>query len=743
MHSNFARLFVISFGMICTVFAPHVVRAQNVSARPYIAARADSLSAGGDTARAYALLDSALHRDAKNAAGWLQFGLLNWNMAKAKRNAQYISDPRIIRLLIGADTALRLATKLAPDSARYWLALSKFNLTSGVSTLRFAATSEVSNAFDAATKAGDSVQLAIAADEVGMATWRRYDASANRALTFDRQKIQLSSANNWQRDKARSYVESFTRKIEPPTGNSEYLQALAKFTTAISVDPTNLRFSRHVFMALGERNRWHEMRELGVQRSKRFPLDYQSWLARGLASHRLNDEQSAKIAFDSALTLMDDADRARFTRFTRILRPRPLKNTDGQIGDTSGYAKLPAPQQRGLEAMYWMMSDPLALTTENEYQLEFYARVAYADFRWTNEDFDLLGADTDRGDVHVRYGPPDVELTVSGTTSGLEGGVSLVWMYNNGLVFFFDLPPGFGTARFAFADQDNVEQAKNAVPVAWDNVPSTRLLDTIAIRVARFRSTSDSSDVVIAARIPFDSLVRGLGVTRAPVDVDIRLFDQFVRIRGVESEQTSVRPDSAIAPVMRTWTRRIGPGINVLRVEALQADSKRAARAITRLNPEVGTGFGMSDVLLGSTPTPSDASSVPKRWTDISMQPSVGEYVKGSSIGLLWEMYDLIAKDGQNKYRLAVTIERVNKGGAAGFAARVFDGLGKTLGRAQGGRDQLTISFDRTVPSANTLVEFLKLDLSDSPSGAYRLRVDVTDLANQRKTTRQTSFRIQ
>ncbi len=743
MHSNLRRLLVISLCLVGALFVPQVVIAQNAFSRQNMAARADSLASAGDTARAYALLDSALHRDAKNAAGWLQFGLLNWSMAKAKRNAQYISDQRTIRLLIGADTALRLATKLAPDSARYWLALSKFNLSSGVSTLRFAATSEVGNAFDAATKAGDSLLLAVAADEVGMATWRRYEAIANRALTFDRQKIQLSNANNWQRDKARSYVESFAKKIEPPTGNTDYANAFVKFAAALAVDPTNLRFSRHLFMALGERSRWHEMRELGIQRSKRFPFDYQSWLARGLASHRLNDEQGAKIAFDSAKALMDDTDRARFTRFTRILRPRPVKNADGQIGDTVGYAKLPAPQQRGLEAMYWMMSDPLALTSENEYQLEFYARVTFADFRWTNEDFDLLGADTDRGDVHVRYGPPDVELTVAGTTSGLDGGVSLVWMYNSGLVFFFDLPPGFGTARFAFADHDNVEQVKNAVPVAWDNVPSTRLLDTIAIRVARFRSGSDSSDVVVAARIPFDSLVHGLGLTRAPIDVDIRLFDQFVRIRGIESEQTSVRPDSAIAPVMRTWTRRIGPGINVLRVEALQADSKRAARALTRLNPEVNTGFGMSDVLLGSTPTPNSASSAPKRWTDVSMQPGVGQYPTGSAIGLLWEMYDLVAKDGQNKYRLAVTIERISKGGAAGLAARLLDGLGKTLGRAQGGRDQLTISFDRTVASANTLVEFLKLDVSNSPSGAYRLRVDVTDLANQRKTSRQTSFRIQ
>ncbi len=717
-------------------------QAQPARASRDLAALADSIASAGDTTRAYALLDSALRKDPKNAAGWLQFGLLNWNMAKSKRSAQYISDKRTIRLLQGADTALRLATQFAPDSARYWLMLSKFNLTSGVSTMRFAATGEVGNAFDAATRTGDSLLLAIAADEVGMATWRRYESVAYRALTVDNQRIQLTSFNNWSRDKARDYVESFAKRIEPPTGNADFVNALEKFRIALHADPTNLRISRHVFMALGERGRWEEMRELAAQRARRYPLDYQSWLARGLASHRLNDEKGATAAFDSALALMDDTDRDRFTRFTRVLRPRPGAKADGQIGDTIGFAKLPPPQQRGLEAMYWMMTDPLSLTRENEHRLEFLSRVTYADFRWTNEDAELLGADTDRGDIHVRYGPPDLELTVPGTTAGTEGGTALVWMYKNGLVFFFDLPPGFGTARFAFSDRDNVEQMKSALPVTWDNIPSTKLLDTIPLRIARFRSGADSSDLVVAARIPLDSLVRGLDFTRAPVDMDIRVFDQFVRIRGVESEQISVRPDSARTPIAKSWTRRIGPGINVVRVEAQQSDSRRAARAVTRLDAVKGTGFGMSDILLGNAPAPREATVAPKRWRDVTMEPSVGSYAAGSPIGLVWEMYDLAERDGQNNYRLSIVVERASKGGVAFAAARLLDGLGRVVGRTKNERDRLTISFDRAVASASTLVEFLKLDLSNSPAGEYRLRVEVIDLQNQMKTSRQTEFRI-
>jgi len=734
-------------GMVSTLLliaaaAPAAGLAQSPTPTRSVAALADSIATVGDTTRAYALLDSALHRDKNNAAAWLQFGLLNWNMARGKRNANYISDQRALRLLQGADSALRLATQFAPDSARYWLALSKFNLTSGVSTMRFAASGQVSSAFDAATRTGDRQLLAVAADEVGIATWRRYEAIANRALTSDDQRVQLTSTNNWQRGKANDYINSFAKRIEPPTGAKDYANALEKFRTAFDADPTSLRVSRHLFMALGEHLRWEEIRELATARAKSYPHDYQSQLALGLALYRLNDDRHAQLAFDSALTLMDDSQRNRMTRFTRLLRPQAGKVANGSVADTAAFNKLAPDKQRGLEAMYWLMSDPLTLTAENEYQLEFLSRVTYADFRWTNEDFDLLGADTDRGDVFVRYGPPDHELTVGGTSTGGDGGTTLVWAYNNGNVFFFDLPPGFGTARYALNDRDNVDQIRNATPVTWDNVPATRIMDTIPVRITRFRGQGDSTTVLVAARIPLDSLVRELNFLRAPVDIDFRIYDQYVRVRGVESVQTTVRPDSTLSPAPHAWTRTLGPGLNVVRVEALQADSKRAARAMTRVNAEASTGFGMSDVLLGDAPKPNDSAIGAKRWTDLAISANTGSFAARTPIGMVWELYELAPRDGQNRYRMAVSVERVGKGGIAGLAARLLDGVGRSIGREQRGRDKLTISFDRTVAAANTLVEYLSLDLADSPAGEYRLRIDITDLVTQKATSRQTEFFI-
>lgn len=741
-----AFVLLLPASLAAHLLSSRALPAQSMAPRLSVAQIADSIATNGDTARAVALLDSAVRRDKRDAAAWHQLGLLQWNQARSARDPSFMKDPKKIRLLIAADTALRLATQLAPDSARYWLSLSRFNIQSGVSTMRFASSGQARDGMSAALRSGEPLLLAEAADMAGMAAWRSYDALANRGLPSGTSKVQLESNNNWNRKNARDYVNSIASKIEPPTGDNDHASALEYFARAVAADSSNLRYSRHLYMAYAERKKWQELATVAARRARQFPLDFQAQLALGLATHRLANEMGATRAFDSAFVLMDETEANRLKNLSRIMRPRARKELKGQIGDSASWSKLPSSQREGLEAMFWMMSDPLALTQENEFRLEFLARVVFADFRWTIDEMELRGADTDRGDVYVRYGPPDFEMTIPGSTTDnrtrLDGGVTLVWDYNNKLTFFFDLQPGFATGRVSLFDRNYVEALRDAVPVSFANVPAARLLDTIPIRITRFRSGADSSDAVIAAQVPIDSLVKSNALERVPVDIDLRIFDQFVKVRGMESDQSMFSRDSSNAPLDRVWTRRVGPGINVVRVEALQADSKRGARAMTRLDPTTNVGFGMSDVLLGSKPELRSGVALPSRWRDIAITPNAGSVARNSSVGLLWEMYDLVPRDGITQYRVAITVEREDRMGATGFAVRVLDNLGRAVGRAQQSRDRFTISFDRQAGALPVLVEYLSLDMTQAPAGGYRLQVEVTDLSNQKKTARTTEFRM-
>ena len=323
-----------------------------------ITRRADSIAVIGDSSRALAFLDSALRTQPTNAAAWHQFGMLHWAMAASGRRGGYIDDTRVINLLRGADSALRLATKFAPDSAQYWVTLGRFNLQSDVASMHFAASRQMENAYKAATRINDSLFMAMGADEIGSAIWRRYETTVNLAMPVNGGHVQLQTNARWRRGLAKDFLETFAKKIEPPTGTADYTAALARFREAEAIGPTNLRYSRHLFMALAERARWAELLTTANARAARSPFDAQARFAAGLALHRLGRDAQATAVFDSAMSMMDPVDRASLFRLTRVVPPVANALTGNRAGDSASMTMASLAQGDVLNQLYWLLSDP-------------------------------------------------------------------------------------------------------------------------------------------------------------------------------------------------------------------------------------------------------------------------------------------------------------------------------------------------------------------------------------------------
>jgi GWxTD domain-containing protein len=716
--------------------------------------RADSLVAIGKSASAVASLDSALHNSPGRAEHWFCYGLLHWRLAANMPKAAS-RDARTLGHLRAADSAFRLATQHAPDSAQYWVTLAQFGLRSDVSSARSAVLGQIENAVKAASKLKDSLLLGIASDELGMAIWRRHQQIANRALTKDGAHVQLSTNARWRRDRGTDYIATFATLIDPPTGESEYKAAFEHFTTAVTVSPTTSRYSRHLFMVLIERRRWAELLRLASDRAERFAFDPQARLAVGLSQHRLGRNALARAAYDSGLALMDDDDRTRLLRLTRILRPRPTGVTVAGIGDSVGFQRLSDPQKRAVEALYWTLNDPLVGTEENEYQLEFLSRVTSAEFSWSDENTGVHGVDTDRGDVFVRFGPPDVVMTVAGSSSVQQavdaagvmrmstnenGGATLIWSYNVGQTFFFDLSPAFGTARIPTTDLQFVSDVKDMSPVSWTNLGLLSRIDTMDVRVTRFRAGKDSTEIVVTAGIPLDTLLRGADITNPSVAVDFRVYDGYARTVGAASSLFALNSDTIASISTKSWVQTIGRGLNMVRVEAMQRDIGRAVRATLTAAADTSIGFGLSDVLL----TNSAKSEVfnATSWRTLGLKPSNGIYRSGSKIGIVWEIYELAAQQESNRYRVAITVARTKRKGAAAFAIRLLDRVGDVVRQSDAKSDKVILSFDRTARDLKTQVEFISLDGIGDYAGDFSLRIEVTDLFTERTSVRETSFRV-
>lgn len=710
------------------------------------------MAAAGNVDSALALFERTLRASPPAAEQWFRFGLLNWRLATSAPPR----DRRTIGYLRAADSALRLATQRAPDSAQYWLSLGRFSLGSEAALTRAASARQMEAALTAATKVNDSLLMAASADEVGLILWRRYEQVANRALTSDGQHIQLSNKARWRRDRGADYVATFAKRIEPPTGESEYARAFEHFRMAVAVGPTSTRFSRHLFMALAERQRWSELLRIATDRAAQFAFDPQARLAIGLAQHRLGRDTLAQIAYAGGLALLDDAERAHLLRLSRILRPNPAPGIRGGIGDSVAFSALPDGQKSAVETMYWKLNDPLVTTSENEYQLEFLSRVIQAEFAWSDESANLHGVDTDRGDIFVRFGPPDLVISVPGASSVQQyvddggimrmgtnenGGTTLIWSYKAGQTFFFDIATLFGSARLPVVDQQFVKDVKNANPVSWTNLGLVTRIDTMDVRITRFRAPPDSAEIIVAANIPLDTLLRGAAIKNPQVTIDFRVYDSYARTIGTETSPGALNSDSVTGSATRSWVRTIGSGLNMVRVEALQRDIGRAVRATMQAAPDTTKGFGLSDILL----TAGTANETPvgvTNWKALGLQPSNGVYRAGSKVGLVWEIYELSPQQETNKYQVSISVSRTKRDGATAFALQLLDRVGTVIRQSEPKTDRVTVSFDRTLRNKGTQVEYLLLDGLGESAGDFQLRLEVTDLVTKKTSVRETTFRV-
>lgn len=737
------RLFIAAAVLLS--FAPASARAQGPLG-------ADTLNAGAiaDSQKVLIAIDKQIEANPKDAEAWNHRGMVAWLLAIRSKgpNPPRGLDPTTLGRM--ADTSLRIAAQLAPNNVYYRLAVGRFLLASGFAVTRFSAPGFFNAALDVARKGRDSVALAEAAIESGRVRWRRYDALANRrmetrpgaAVRSISQALQpvsnspdadaMSTPQNSMKF-VRDAIENGSQPLpKDVTGASDLAKATELFREAYAASPATARTFRSVGMVLAEKESWNELEVFARQHLATIPWDPYAWMALGLAMQRQNKSKVAATAFDSAMAYLAPAERARLDRLERVL----------PASDSARRANGAAPPSAAIGNLYWMLADPLWSRDGNESRIEFLARVTYAELRWTVDELKVRGADTDRGDIFVRYGPPDL-VAVFGPPVGSssynaieEMNVSTVWAYPTGLIFVFNGAPTFATAHTANSDVAMVGAIKEALPVRWDNLATMRV-DSMATQIARFRGGRDSVDLFVAMDPPVDS-IRAATAAGAPIRGDVWLLAGNMSV--------SFRDSMALAePGVRSLTRRVKPDLYIVRGEASSDGSLRGGRATAvvdaRDNGTTGVaqkGFGISDLLLSSSAEPR--AGVEKRWTDLDITPSVGALRQNGQLALVWENYEFGQRDGSARYQVAITLKR-ERSLPGQIAAGLFGTLASAA-RLDRGADHAGATFDRTLPFAAAFVDHITLSLGETPAGTYTLTLQVTDQVTGKVVTRTKSIRI-
>ena len=709
---------------------------------------ADALVVRGDSGAAVALLDSALSRERRDAVLWHRYAQLVWS--DRTRTLRSLEGSSVIASRLKADSAFRHAVELAPDSATYWLDYARFIRATDNSAARAAIPEMLDRAIAGAKRDGRSMLVSQLLDEQGMAVFRNYELEANKA-TFvnpvatdgirmpsamdgtptpvDRTDLRKAQAGSTLRQDIAQYYEENVIKVSPPSGAEKLAYAFRAFNDAVVASPANELARRHQLMVMAEKSDWVGITSATQRAIASDSNDRQAWLARGIAMQRLERYADASVAFSNGMRLMSDGEQAAFASLSRLLTPNRYANTS-RFPDSVTYSKLDAAGRYKWDALYWRLADPRARTSVNEAFLEFLARVAYADLRFSYEELDVLGSSSDRGRIYIRFGPPDRVY-----------GPDNVWTYRNGRVFRFKPGLTFANAFFSEAEKRTVEDSLLIVdPNGWENMPLVRNTWPMRIRVSRFRAGTDSMDAVITAAIPVHTFLADAELNGTfPIEIQLDVNDSASRVFGRELRKTTVSKDSLPIGINGTWVRRLGRGLNIVRVDAEQVDVDRAASATSEAAVDELSGFGMSDILFGTNPMRASGKD-PLRWRDVSIAPNTGTFKWNEPLGLVWETYDLGISEGNSKYRTRITLERTFKSSLKGFIARIAANVKNIIEQDGRGTGRVSVTYDQLRPTGTVVTDFLSISLTGAVPGPYRVEIEVLDLVTGKSVKRASDF---
>jgi GWxTD domain-containing protein len=662
---------------------------------------AERLVTRGDTAGAIAAFEAAIAQNERNAEAHYRAGLLR--LARAQDDGAVSEDRR------KGEAHLRYATRFAPDSARYWIGLADFFRSQNLVTLRAQVAGVVGRALEAADRAANPAEIADAEYRTARVAWDRWQQYGRRYRSSSAGTRAVVPDVN---DEWKDWEQFITQSVLPGPGDqgTQFLEAAEEaLRRGLAARPLDVRLLGLLVVAFGETRRWEEAAALLRRVTRLAPDSGRVWALYGLALARGNRWREAQQAFGRALERMTPEQRAPYQNIGQIMRR----------ADRIRWEQTPYAARASFDSLYWRTAQPLVFTETNELQAEFYARLTYVDHRWSDEWRGYRGWESDKGAVYVRYGPPDFWSPT-------------VWVY---LVphfrFVFEQMPGFVRGYFAGSSREGFRVAQTLSPARFDNVPVYRALDTIPVQAAQFRGPGDSAEIAVFGALPVRRMTDGLPLTTVPFVSGALLQNQ----RGVEllrdrrSETLSLGSETP-AVQHRSWRLTIGPGEYVLRVEAHIPEHARAARGVRpfAVRSFWGSWLMLSDLLVAGRVAPRDSTAA--RWSDYLIEPNGGWFTPGQSVGLLWEVYNLVPNEaGQVSYSvdLRFTIESITR---RNIFAQIAGGIADAVGLTAEGDDRIALHYTHTADATpnRVNVEHLTVDLKDSPEGLYTIEVEVTDL---------------
>jgi len=433
----------------------------------------------------------------------------------------------------------------------------------------------------------------------------------------------------------------------------------------------------------------------------------------------------------------DSMFRLSFTRLRRSVRERfedfaPLASER----DTMQFNRLPPAQRAEFVRRFWSENDPDLATPENEAQLEYWARVAQAYFLFYDPS---RRAWDERGEIYVRYGPPDsVVYNPVGTSLYGYRGMShfsfpvnvLVWsypqlgmsvvMHDRTLSERYELPLSMDQDPDVTPEPDSLERSGVVVTSGRRAVfpslpPGARPLD-VDSQLARFEAPDGGALVfagISAPGAPADSLV-----------ADLVVLDSTMHER--ERMRTGLSPSACNAGELRVadFQLPLPPGDYTVGM-SVRGGGRRGARRATLRVPAADSTLAVSDLMVTCGVPAALANTV-----QLDANPS-GRVPSGEPLVAYFEVYHLArGSDGQGRFEYETTVRSAKRDTRMWFQ--------RWLSPRHEGQDLGVTRQDAVLGTVRR--QFVSVPIRSLSPGRYRLEVVVRDVLTGDELSRSADF---
>jgi len=681
--------------------------------------------AAGDTMAALAQLRELTDVEPDYAPGWGMLGTILGELASGRETD--------FQQRMEADKALRRAWQLDPEDPSYLLALGQLMRKQ---QMPFDARRVLNRAKDAIRNAPERVtpeerahlwyELGLYAEDLYLDTYHLMFVPNLPIYTPECGSLGNFCLNFTRPTEFNEYFRHAGDLSEE--GEDDYEELMDAFRNALEVYPSHSGAFRRIAAHLVERNQYREAKLLALQFQEAAPDDPWGYLTLGLVYQLTGADSLAETQFDRGIELAGPDIAEHYRDISYVLRE----------GMAEQYQGANEQARRRLEEILWRKSDPLYLSPGNEIRVSHLARVTFADIWFEDPSHGRWGADTEQGQIFVRYGRPARIWQIArdaGRTGGAEGTLAegggrwIFWNYGWDLMnFIFEKQLRYRHASHMMSSASKFaeEDAREAEPAVYST--NFELFD-YPVQVARFRGATDSIvEVDFYSEIPGDSLLASADT------LDVGLFF-FAGSDHVEIFRRTLEAPSRAAPQALTFTLPLPPGRFTYSLEAEAPLNKAAVhRGDLEIRPFRDDSLALSDLVLANAVTPRGPEPLDRRGFAIRVNRQA-IFDRDLPVAVYWEVYGLATDpDGFANYRVRLSITDAK---GKGVLARVAGAFGFGEG------DEVELTYERVVEFNGMRVpEYMSLELLDSEPGPYKISIEVADLVGERTVIAERDFQL-